>query len=253
MIRYPVRLSLEAAWDGHPYSRTTLGTEASLRSLTSDALLRWHESTVLSSATVAAAVGDVAEEELAQAMADAFAGIRNAPAVRAAAPTWPGEIRQRVDNRDKAQTAIALGFPGPTRLDAHRYAVGTLMLIASGLGGRFFDELRDKRSLAYTVQAWATERVSAGMFTAYIATKRERGCSRSSRSSASIRSRRTSSRAPRVMRSARTRSASRVEGRCSPSSSMPGCSVRDSRSWTNSRPVLQRLPPATFRSMRCGR
>jgi len=170
MIRYPVRLSLEAAWDGHPYSRTTLGTEASLRSLTSDALLRWHESTVLSSATVAAAVGDVAEEELAQAMADAFAGIRNAPAVRAAAPTWPGEIRQRVDNRDKAQTAIALGFPGPTRLDAHRYAVGTLMLIASGLGGRFFDELRDKRSLAYTVQAWATERVSAGMFTAYIAT-----------------------------------------------------------------------------------
>ena len=170
MVRYPVRLALEAAFDGHPYSRVTLGTEESLRSLSRDALLRWHESTVLSSATVAAAVGDVPEEEIAQAMADAFAGIRHAPAVRAVPPTWPTAIRQRVEDRDKAQTAMAIGFPGPTRLDPHRYAVGTLTLIASGLGGRFFDELRDKRCLAYTVQAWATERVSAGMFTAYIAT-----------------------------------------------------------------------------------
>jgi zinc protease len=170
MVRYPVRLSLEAAWEGHPYSRTTLGTEESLRSLTSDSVVQWHESTVLSSATVAAAVGDVPEEELAQAMADAFSGIRHAPALRTPAPTWPTGMRQRIEERDKAQTAIAIGFPGPTRLDPNRYAVGTLMLIASGLGGRFFDELRDKRSLAYTVQAWATERVSAGMFTAYIAT-----------------------------------------------------------------------------------
>lgn len=48
--------------------------------------------------------------------------------------------------------------------------MGVLAGIASGLGGRFFEELRDKRSLAYTVQAWASERVSAGMFATYIAT-----------------------------------------------------------------------------------
>jgi zinc protease len=48
--------------------------------------------------------------------------------------------------------------------------VSLLAGVASGLGGRFFEELREKRSLAYTVRAWGTERVSAGMFTAYIAT-----------------------------------------------------------------------------------
>lgn len=170
MVRYPVRLALEAAFDGHPYARVTLGTEESLRELTRDALLRWHESSVLSSSAVAAAVGDMPEEEIAQVMADAFTGIRHAPAVRPSAPSWPSALTQRIEDRDKAQTAMAIGFPGPTRLDPHRYAVGTLTLVASGLGGRFFDELRDKRSLAYTVQAWATERVSAGMFTAYIAT-----------------------------------------------------------------------------------
>ena len=170
MVRYPVRLATEAAYEGHPYSRPALGTEESLRELTRAALGRWHEETVLSSAAVAAAVGDAPEEDIAQVMAEAFSEIHHAPAARPPVPVWPDSVRQLVENRDKAQTAMAIGFPGPTRLDPHRYAVGTLTLIASGLGGRFFDELRDKRSLAYTVQAWATERVSAGMFTAYIAT-----------------------------------------------------------------------------------
>jgi zinc protease len=170
MTRYPVRLALEAAFEGHPYARAALGTDETLRELTRDALLRWHEATVLSTSAVAAFVGDMDEAEVARAIADAFSEIEPTPTPRAAPPSWPASITQRIETRDKAQTAMAIGFPGPTRLDPHRYAVGILTLIASGLGGRFFDELRDKRSLAYTVQAWATERVSAGMFTAYIAT-----------------------------------------------------------------------------------
>jgi zinc protease len=46
-------------------------------------------------------------------------------------------------------------------------------VIASGLGGRFFDELREKRSLCYTVQAFQSERWLAGSFVAYIATSPE--------------------------------------------------------------------------------
>jgi zinc protease len=45
--------------------------------------------------------------------------------------------------------------------------------VASGLGGRFFDELRDKRSLCYTVNAFALDRRFAGAFGAYIATSPE--------------------------------------------------------------------------------
>ena len=45
--------------------------------------------------------------------------------------------------------------------------------VASGLGGRFFDELRDKRSLCYTVHAFAADRRLAGTFGAYIATSPE--------------------------------------------------------------------------------
>jgi zinc protease len=42
--------------------------------------------------------------------------------------------------------------------------------VASGLGGRFFDELREKRSLCYTVHAFTVDRELAGSFGAYIAT-----------------------------------------------------------------------------------
>ena len=42
--------------------------------------------------------------------------------------------------------------------------------VASGLGGRFFEELRDRQSLAYTVMARPYGRAAGGTFAAYIAT-----------------------------------------------------------------------------------
>jgi zinc protease len=42
------------------------------------------------------------------------------------------------------------------------------------LGGRFFDELRDRQSLAYTVHAYTSEHQLSGMFLAYIATSPEK-------------------------------------------------------------------------------
>ena len=170
MVRYPLRLAMEAAFAGHPYSRALLGTEESLREVTREAVRDWHQQTVLSSAAVAAAVGDADEQEMAQALADAFGEIVLRQVTPTPVPSWPESIARRVENRDKAQTAMAIAFPAPVRRDPARFTVSVLAGIASGLGGRFFEELREKRSLAYTVQAWTSERVSAGTFTAYIAT-----------------------------------------------------------------------------------
>jgi zinc protease len=65
-------------------------------------------------------------------------------------------------------------FPGPARTDDARFATAMIAGVASGLGGRFFDELRDKQSLGYTVHAFASERALAGAFVAYIATSPEK-------------------------------------------------------------------------------
>jgi zinc protease len=83
-------------------------------------------------------------------------------------------VKIAAESRDKAQTAIALAFPAPPRDDESRFAANLIATVASGLGGRFFDELRDKQSLAYTVQAAVSERRLAGMFLSYIATSPEK-------------------------------------------------------------------------------
>jgi zinc protease len=81
---------------------------------------------------------------------------------------------EEVEHREKAQTALVMSWPAPARNDEARFEVAMLSGIASGLGGRLFEELRDKQSLCYTVQAFGTERRVAGTFNAYIATSPEK-------------------------------------------------------------------------------
>ena len=67
-----------------------------------------------------------------------------------------------------------MGFPGPARGDPDRAAAQVWAAVASGLGGRLFEALRDRRSLAYTVVASAWQKARAGALVTYIATSPER-------------------------------------------------------------------------------
>jgi zinc protease len=69
---------------------------------------------------------------------------------------------------------MVLAFPAPSRKESSRFAASLIGTVASGLGGRFFDELRDRQSLAYTVQAGASEKRLGGIFISYIATSPEK-------------------------------------------------------------------------------
>ncbi|MGH7481026.1 MAG: M16 family metallopeptidase, partial [Longimicrobiales bacterium] len=87
---------------------------------------------------------------------------------------WPERSGERVERRERAQTALLLGFPGAHRQDPDRHALHLLANALTGLGGRFFDELRERRSLAYAVSAHPRVRWLSGEFVAYIATSPER-------------------------------------------------------------------------------
>src|SRR6185436_19097198 len=80
----------------------------------------------------------------------------------------------RLVHREKAQSALAMIFPGPGRRDSDRAAADVWAAVASGLGGRMFEALRDRRSLAYTVLASSWQRGRAGALLTYIATSPER-------------------------------------------------------------------------------
>jgi zinc protease len=174
MSRYPVRIATEAAYRSHPYARGTLGTEAGLRAVDVDDVRAWHASQILTGHSVLAVVGDVEPAEAARIMAAAFDDLKFAKRRPVATPGWVDHVTQRVEYRDKAQSALAMAFPAPARTDPDRFASLLLATIASGLGGRFFDELRDRQSLAYTVHASHVSRLMGGMFVSYIAMSPEK-------------------------------------------------------------------------------
>ncbi|MEW5915965.1 MAG: pitrilysin family protein, partial [Gemmatimonadota bacterium] len=171
MMRYPLRLAVEAAFAGHPYARLTLGDEETLTAITAPDVADWHAQRILHGRSVIAVVGDVDPAATARLTSRAFSAMHfadNTPLLDA--PTWPIGVTAQSESRDKAQTGLALAFPGPKRTDPERYATEVLTAVASGLGGRFFEELRDRQSLAYTVQVHALVRRRAGAIIAYIGT-----------------------------------------------------------------------------------
>jgi zinc protease len=174
MYRQPMRLAASAAWPGHPYGRSTLGSESSVAAITRDAIARWHAAQVPESAAALAAVGDFDPQEAADILAKRFAGLRARAPRHQPPPPWPAGPHRVVETREKAQTAIALLFEGPGARDVARFDAEMLGGVASGLGGRFFEELRDRQSLCYTVLARPFVRRVAGTFGAYIATSPEK-------------------------------------------------------------------------------
>jgi zinc protease len=169
MYRYPMRLATMAAYAGHPYGVPVSGDEETLPGITPERVREWHAARFLNGPSVIAVVGDADHDELAAMMAAQFGELRGGEPAPLGRPEWPSALVQRIVKRDKAQTALALLFPGPARTDDARFAAEMIAGVASGLGGRFFDELRDKQSLGYTVQAFSSERTLAGAFVSYIA------------------------------------------------------------------------------------
>jgi zinc protease len=174
MYRHPVRLAMQAAYGTHPYARSVIGTEETLGAIDATAVRAWHRERALRAPMVIVVVGDVDADDVAAQVASAFSELAAGEPVDIPAPTWPSSVESLAESRDKAQTALVVAFEGPARLGEDRFATGLVATIASGLGGRFFDELRDRQSLAYTVQAYASERKLAGTFISYIATSPDR-------------------------------------------------------------------------------
>jgi zinc protease len=138
----------------------------------------WHGQALLGVRPVVVAVGDVDPQEITATLAGVFGDRSPLPDQRSSALLpWgsrPGNQAIRIVQREKAQSALAMAFPGPGRRDPDRLAAEVWAAVASGLGGRMFEALRDRRSLAYTVMASSWQRARAGALLTYIATSPER-------------------------------------------------------------------------------
>ena len=170
MFGYPLRLALHEAFGDHPYGRSLEAHEHALRSLTRDDVASWHARAVAVRAPTIVVAGDVDPDAAAGACATELGDVptQAAAAVRRPAQWTGGGVR--VVERAKAQTALAIAFPGPRRNQRDAHALELLSQAVGGLGGRLFEELRSRRSLAYTVATLPVARRHGGSFVGYIAT-----------------------------------------------------------------------------------
>ena len=166
---------LQTFYGAHPYNHLSLGRRDGLASVTRADLVAFHQLLLRPDRAVYVVVGDIAVDEVLTLFhRTAPAALFTAEAIPScttpAMPVW-SDISTHVLATEGQQTHILWGFPTITMYDRDRYALRILDTILGGMGGRLFTELRDQKSLAYSVTSFDAYPVDPGFFALYI------GCS----------------------------------------------------------------------------
>src|SRR5262249_9432325 len=173
------RLFSEALYKKHPYRFDVLGTATSVAGFSQkvlrDTYKRWFP---LADMTLAI-VGDVDPARAVEKATALFGaeGTQHAPAPKVSVEmpsankgNGPISVYKYLTRQ---QSHMVIVFPGPPIDAPDRDALGGRATLLSGQGGRLFVELRDKKGLAYRVNAFSLEGIAPGYFAVYIATSHE--------------------------------------------------------------------------------
>ena len=173
--RLALQTFLRALYGAHPYHRDVLGTEQALIGLGPRALRELYRERFPVSTLVLAVVGDVDPDEVIAAVSARFAGLprRLPPAPVVTPPVFTGrspaqrEVFAYLD--DAAQAQLVIGFPGATVAGPQRLPLEVLGAALGGQSGRLFQELRERRALAYQVAVHVTEGIDPGYLAIHVA------------------------------------------------------------------------------------
>ncbi|MBL9036997.1 MAG: insulinase family protein [Archangium sp.] len=162
-------------FQAHPYRLHQGGERNSVEGLTAEMLASYHRGWLHPSQLTLAVVGDVDTDDVLSRAEAAF-GTRADAKAPPVIPSEPPQVSRRAAMRPavKAQTHLMLGFHGARVSDSWTRALEVLTTVLSGQSGRLFIELRDKRSMAYSVSAMSVEGVDPGFFAVSMATSPEK-------------------------------------------------------------------------------
>jgi zinc protease len=176
LSQFAFKLFLRTLYGKHPYSRPVNGLVKTVKTFQRKDLLDYYRSLTTPDNLVLAVVGDLRTEYVVRRVKEVFG---ESPGKKFSLPA-PSSVKlpetplSEVKNREKNQAHIVFGFLGTTLRNKDRYPLEVLNSVLSGQGGRLFVELRDKKSLAYTVSSFNSEGLEPGTFGVYIATAPEK-------------------------------------------------------------------------------
>lgn len=169
-----------------PLGRPVLGTVDTINALNRGQIARFYKKHYDPTNLVVAAAGNVDHATVVRQVRRAFerAGALNSTD---AVPKTPREGSRtlrtagRVEllNRKTEQAHVVLGMPGLARTDERRWALGVLnTALGGGMSSRLFQEVREKRGLAYSVYSYTSGFADCGLFGVYAGSPAQPGARR---------------------------------------------------------------------------
>jgi predicted Zn-dependent peptidase len=162
-----------AVFGDHPLGRAIIGRAEVIRDTPVDRIAEFHAVRYAPANVVVAAAGAVDHDALVELVASRAPDGSDAGAV----PEFPsappsGPSRRRFERKDTEQYHVCLGGPGLSRHDERRFALRVLDTILGGTtSSRLFQEVREKRGLAYAVYSFTSAFQDAGQVGLYLGTR----------------------------------------------------------------------------------
>lgn len=166
-------LFAERFWLKHPLGRSILGTRKTVEGLMRDDVVSYYREHYTSNKVLITAAGGLKHRTVARALNKTFGFVKSRPpkeGVEAPVPT-PG---MRLYKRSSEQVHLCLGLPVPEQPHPDRYKVYLLStILGGGMSSRLFQEIREKRGLAYSVYSYLNLCRDTGSLVSYAGTSQE--------------------------------------------------------------------------------
>ncbi len=160
-----------AIFGSHPLGRAIIGRAEVIARTPLQEISAFHLARYVPANVVVAAAGSVDHDELVSLVERAVPERRAAAAASASAP--PDSGRQVCfERKETEQYHVCLGAPGIARHDERRFALRVLDNILGGTSSsRLFQEVRERRGLAYSVYSFSSQYAHAGQVGIYLGTR----------------------------------------------------------------------------------
>ena len=164
----------EAVFGGHPLGRPVIGRAEVISTVSRRALIAYHRAAYAADNIVVAAAGNVTHDRVVELLGCPAAGNRVATPARAqAASRVPPPGLPLPAEGDRAVPRLPRRA-GISRRDERRFAASLLDSILGGsASSRLFQEIREKRGMAYSVYSFASQYSDSGQIGLYVGTREE--------------------------------------------------------------------------------
>jgi predicted Zn-dependent peptidase len=158
-----------------PLGRPILGTVDSINAISRDRIAEHYRARYTPDALVVAAAGNLSHEGVVSLVQAAFGPALTGSAASPLAPRLDGSETDsavgtgvRLLSRPVEQANLVLGCGGLARTDSRRFALGVLnAALGGGMSSRLFQEVREKRGLAYSVYSFSSQHADCGQWGVY--------------------------------------------------------------------------------------